>query len=162
LAVVCVLCGQYCRAEGCLAAQRRQQSTNLTGTSSKRVAVGQFDGDDTAFELQGEAEPNRRQQVLGAFKRKILFCAEPQMGKTGSYLFALKKLMGPGAWAGFAQGGRLLHIPLGRLRSGKVKCTILEGLAGGAQGQVWLDLPVGSDPTPLQTLHHAIAEQSNL
>jgi hypothetical protein len=25
-----------------------------------------------------------------------------------------------------------------------------------------LDLPVGSDPTPLQTLHHAIAEQSNL
>ena len=43
-----------------------------------------------------------------------------------------------------------------------MKCTILEGLAGGAQGQVWLDLPIGSDPTPLQTLHHAIAEQSNL
>ena len=31
------------RAEGCLAAQRRRQSTKLTGTDSKRVAFGQFD-----------------------------------------------------------------------------------------------------------------------
>jgi hypothetical protein len=117
---------------------------------------------DEQFELETTSEEReRRRQVGESFLRKLLFCAEPQIGKTGSYLRALKRLQNPGF---YGQDGLVLrYVPLNRLKRGSFHWVMAseEGGTGGSPRMGWLDDidAVKQHPQPLKQLQALLAAE---
>jgi hypothetical protein len=117
---------------------------------------------DEQFELETASEEReRRRQVGESFLRKLLFCAEPQIGKTGSYLRALKRLQNPGF---YGQDGLVLrYVPLNRLKGGSFHWVMAseEGDTGGSPRMGWLDDidAVKQHPQPLKQLQALLAAE---